>query len=98
MIRHSSHFKFKPEVGEEMIAKIIEEFSRLPALIPAILSFEIGRNIGDRPDNFDIGVCMTFASFEDYKVYRVNPDHIQFYTDYLIPFQEARTSVQFEIG
>jgi hypothetical protein len=97
MIRHCSLFKFKPDVGPEMISKIMEEFSKLPGLIQAIESFEIGKNVGDRPDNYDIGVCMTFASFEAYKVYRVNPDHIKFYQEFLIPFQDARTSVQFEI-
>jgi hypothetical protein len=95
LIRHCSLFRFNPDVSDETKDRILSEFSRLRDSIDAIDSLEIGRNMGDRSDNFDLGVCMSFESFDRYKEYRSHPDHVYFYKNFLIPFQKERASIQF---
>ncbi len=96
MMKHSSMCKFKEGVSPELIGEIITEFLKLPAKIPEIKSMIIGRDIGDRDYNYDVAWIMDFDSFETYKIYRANDDHMAFVHKYLLPNIAAKISVQFD--
>ena len=59
----------------EHTQQIIDALSALPAKIPEIKSFEVGRNIIETPKSWDIGLTATFDDVAGHDAYQVHPDH-----------------------
>ena len=79
-IRHVVHFKFKKDADASAVQKVVDEFAKLKAQIPAIESLEGGKNVS--PEGLDKGFthCWIagFKSEADRDVYLKHPAHLAF--------------------
>jgi hypothetical protein len=80
LLRHVVLFKFKAEAKPEQIDEIVQEFQKLPKLIPQIQDFECGTDIS--PEKLSNGYkhcfIVTFANEEDRDTYLRAPAHLSF--------------------
>lgn len=79
-LRHAVYFKFKAEATEQQIADVVKAFEALPSKIPAIKTFEWGKNQNDGPysDGFTHCFLLTFDSEEGRAEYLPHPNHQAF--------------------
>lgn len=75
MIRHIVFFKFKADATEAQILDLEEGLKGLPALIPEIRGFEVGRDVLRSERSFDLGLVSTFDDLDALQRYQVHPDH-----------------------
>lgn len=60
----------------ELINEITKQLNSLPAIIPEIVDFEVGNNIGNYGASFfDVSLISSFKAEEDFKIYCGNPTH-----------------------
>lgn len=88
--------KFKPDVTDEQIVAMSSALNDLPAQIPVIRSTRHGRDIGQRPTNFDYSLVSEFDSIEELHVYLAHPAHQDVAANYVLELSETMNSVQFE--
>jgi hypothetical protein len=96
MIRHVVMFRWNDSVDEAHVAATSAAFSRLPALIPEIIAYHYGPDLGVGEGNFDYAVAALFDSVDDFLAYRAHPDHVALLNTYLAPHWVERRAVQFE--
>ena len=99
MIRHVVSFKFSAvdAAARELAAtEIVAALEALPAVIPEILAFEVGRNVAYPDSNWDIVLISDFASLEALEAYQVHPDH-QKVVAIVRERVSTRSSVDFEV-
>lgn len=79
-VRHVVHFKFKKDAEPAAVQKVVDEFAKLKAKIPAVESLEGGKNVS--PEGLDKGFTHCWiASFKteaDRDVYLKHSDHLAF--------------------
>ena len=79
-IRHVVHFKFKADADKAQVARVVEEFAKLKAKIPAVEALEYGTN--SSPEGLAKGYThcwiVTFKNAADRDAYLVHPDHTAF--------------------
>ena len=80
LLRHMVLFKFKEESSAEEVKVVEDAFRALATKIPAIRSFEWGKNNSPEGLNDEFTHCfmVTFHSEEDREVYLPHPDHLAF--------------------
>jgi len=76
MIRHAAIFRFNKGVTDETVAAIDAALATLPDIIPEIVSFRSGRNIGITDGAWDYGLVAEFRTQDDYITYAANPEHL----------------------
>ena len=96
MIRHVVMFRWKEGVEDAQVQALLSAATTLPALIPQIVSYSFGTDLGTAAPNFDFAVTAQFETLDDYIVYRDHPDHQAMVQTYVLPFIAERTAVQFE--
>jgi hypothetical protein len=96
MIRHIFLWKVSPNVDPEEIIKILNE---LPAAIPWIRGWEIGKHHGPRryENTWEFGLTVDFDSLDDYNRYSDHPLHRQIVPK-IVPMFSARAVVDIELG
>jgi hypothetical protein len=97
MIRHCSLFKFTDDTPEELIDEIVVRFRGLMELVPSVRSGVVGKNIGFHDGNYDIAANVHFDSLDGYRDYCVDPTHLEFVEEYLLPKLRERVAVQFDL-
>jgi hypothetical protein len=78
MIRHVVNWKLAAEdaAARELAAtEIVTALTALPALIPEIIAFEVGRNVAYPDTNWDLVLIADFASLDDLGAYQAHPEH-----------------------
>ena len=98
MIRHVVMFRWKPGVEEAHVAALTAAFQRLPGLIPQIVSYAYGADLGVAANNFDYAVTAEFASVDDFAAYRDHPEHQAVVQTFIAPHIEDRHAVQFALS
>jgi len=73
---------------------IVAELEGLPALIPELRSYSVGRDAGLAADNATLAVVAVFEDQAGYEVYRDHPQHVRVITDHIRPVLEARAAHQ----
>jgi hypothetical protein len=99
MIRHVVSWKLAAtdEAQRELDATaIVEGLESLPALIPEILAFRVGRNVATYDGNWDLTLIADYASLDALEVYQVHPEH-QKVVAIVKPRVSARSGVDFEV-
>ena len=96
MIRHVVMFTFKDEATEAQIADAIGGLSALPALIPEIKAFRLGRDVGVNHGNFNLAITADFDDVAGYLVYRDHPEHQKVIREKGSQVVAQRAAVQFE--
>jgi len=97
MIRHTAVFRFKTDVTDESISAIDEALTTLPDIIPEIVSFSAGRNIGITETAWDYAVVADFASPQDYATYASNAEHVDMVKNVVGPQVDETARTQFEV-
>ena len=99
MIRHVVSWKLAAtdDAQRELdAAAIIEGLESLPALIPEILDFRVGRNVAPYDDNWDLTLIADYDSLEGLEAYQVHPEHVRVVA-IVKPRVGARSNVDFEV-
>lgn len=55
---------------------MVRAFKALRPQIPGLVRMEVGANVIDAPDAWDVALCMTFASREHLDAYLTHPGHL----------------------
>ncbi|MET1044026.1 MAG: Dabb family protein [Microbacteriaceae bacterium] len=78
MIRHIVLFTLKaddPQVKDEDAQGIRERLEALTAIIPQVLTLEVGKSLGLVAGHWDLALFTEFASNEDLETYQAHPEH-----------------------
>ncbi|MFD3500469.1 Dabb family protein [Streptomyces sp. NPDC058678] len=100
MIVHCSLWKFKEGTPQSVVEEAVREWRALLGGVPSIRRIEVGPDLGDWPENYDIAALVYFDSAKGYEEYRDDPVHLEFGYKYLVPHVEdlhMRAAVQFEL-
>ena len=97
MLRHVVMFNWNETVDAAHVQTVSEQLNALRALIPQIVEYQHGPDVGINSGNFDYVVVGDFANAEDYLVYRDHPDHLKFIADHVAGRLNSRSAVQYEI-
>ncbi|GAB2454212.1 hypothetical protein HD599_002930 [Conyzicola lurida] len=98
MIRHIVSWKLNgadAAARAEQAATISATLAALPAVIPQILSLQVGTNVAYPENNWDVVLVADYESLEDLEAYQVHPDHVAA-THVIRPLVELRSAVDFE--
>lgn len=100
MIVHCSLWKFKDGTPRAVVEEAVSEWRALLGRVPSIRRIEVGPDLGNWPENYDIAALIYFDSAKGYEEYREDPVHLEFGYKYLVPNVEGlemRAAVQFEL-
>lgn len=75
MLKHVVFFKFKPEAGAADIADLEKSLRALPAVIPEIREFVVGRDVVRSERSYDLALISGFDDLAAMNSYQVHPDH-----------------------
>jgi hypothetical protein len=75
MIKHVVFFKFKPEAVEAEIADLEKSLRALPAVIPEIREFVVGRDVVRSERSYDLALISGFDDLAAMGRYQVHPEH-----------------------
>lgn len=101
MIVHCSLWKFKDGTTQAAIDDIVREWRALLGRVPSIRGIEIGPDVGNSPENYDLAALVFFDSAKGYEAYRYDLVHLEMGYKYIHPHIEGfhmRAAVQFELS
>jgi hypothetical protein len=96
MIRHTVLLSFEG-VDDAVVQTVIDELRGLPALIPEIAGYTVGRDLGLQEGTADIVIAADFASVGDYKVYSAHPEHVRVLDGHIRPNATGLARGQIEL-
>jgi hypothetical protein len=96
VFRHSVLFRFSPETTDDQIEAMANGLLGLPAAIPEIRAYDIGRNVGEANTNWHFAIVADFDSRADWQTYNDHPVHRQVIQDIIQPLVADRAAVQYE--
>ena len=94
MFRHIVLLSIDPAAGDETADRIVSALRGLPALIPELRSYVVGRDAGLADDNATIAVVADFDDEAGYLTYRDHPEHQRVIAEEIRPVLVGRTAVQ----
>ncbi len=77
MIRHIVLFKFKTGVSQEEMEAFAQMLSDLKNEVKYVRVLEVSRDIGAKPNSYDLVLNSLFDSMDDVDKYSVHPAHIK---------------------
>lgn len=89
--RHIALLTFAPGTDVDAIAAAL---GTLPALIPELRRYELGRDAGLHADNADLAVVAELDDRAGYEAYRDHPAHRAVLTEHIAPHLIAHAAVQ----
>ena len=99
MIRHVVSWKLNgtdATARAAQAATITATLTALPAVIPEILSLQVGTNVAYPESNWDVVLIADYESLEGLEAYQVHPDHVAA-THVIKPLVASRSNVDFEL-
>lgn len=75
MIRHVVFYRFRPEVDRHERHDALDGLRGLAAVIDAIGSLEVGRDVLQQPRSWDAVLVATFADLDALDAYQKHPRH-----------------------
>lgn len=97
MIRHCSLWKFTDSTPAGHIEAVTEAFYAAADAIPSVRACQVGGNIGYLETNSDFALTIDFDDLDGYREYVAHDLHMKLFRQYLEPYLESRTAVQFEL-
>ena len=98
MIRHVALLTFVDGATEEQVRAIEEALSTLPARLPQLRAYAIGRDLGINAGNASFAVVAEFANIDDYVAYRDDAEHRRIIAELISPILAARTGAQYDVA
>lgn len=97
MIMHVATFTWRPEATNDDIVAINEALTSLPDLIPELISYNFGPDLGLREGNADFAVVAVLESPETLAGYLDHPEHVRVLNEFIRPLIATRQAVQIEV-
>lgn len=98
MIRHIVLLRFNDTVTDADLDAIDAGLSVLPAQIPTIRSYTVGRDLRLMDGSWDYGIVADFDSADDWRVYDTDDEHNRVRREIIAPFLADRASVRFDLS
>ena len=95
MIKHMVLFRFRPETGEHMRARVLDGMRALPSRFPAMKRFALGENVSKRDRTFTHAMTIEFDELEQLEAYLDAQDHESFVVLSFRPHVEERAIMSF---
>jgi Stress responsive A/B Barrel Domain len=97
VIRHVALLTFVDGATEEQVRAIEDALSTLPARLPQLRAYAIGRDLGINAGNASFAVVAEFANIDDYVAYRDDAEHRRIIAELISPILAARTGAQYDV-
>ena len=97
MIRHIVLLTFVDSATDAQIQAVEDALSKLPARLPVLKSYVIGRDLRLNDANATFAVTADFDDVDGYIAYRDDPEHKRIIADLITPILAVRTAAQYEI-
>lgn len=97
MLRHLVLIRWREGCPQEAVSAVEEALAALPAQIPAIRGYQLGRDLRLNPTNSDFGIVADFDDVAGYRVYAQHPRHLWVIRELIEPWVAERRAVQFEL-
>lgn len=94
MFRHIVLFTWTPDATPEQIDAVFEGLAGLPAAIPEIRRYVVGRDAGIAEGNYDAAVVADFDDEAGYRTYAVDGVHTDLIASTIRPIIATRVAVQ----
>jgi hypothetical protein len=98
VIRHIVLLTFADTATDAQIQAVEDGLATLPARLPQLQAYVIGRDLKINDGNATFAVVADFATVDDYLVYRDDPEHRRIIAEHIAPILVSRTAVQHEIA
>lgn len=76
MLTHIVIWKYRADIEQAVREEHVARLRRLPAIIPEILSFNVGFDVLRLPRSYDTGLVAVFRDRAGLDAYTVHPEHI----------------------
>ncbi len=96
MIRHTVLISFDG-ADDSLLDSLIPELRALPALIPEIADYTVGRDLGLDDAAPTIVVIGDFESVDDYRTYATHPEHLRVVQELIRPHATGISRAQIEL-
>lgn len=80
---------------DEDLTAIVDGLGTLPALVPEILSYSIGRDLDVQDGSYDLVIVADFEDETAFHAYNANQDHLDVIHSVIKPKMAARAAVQY---
>jgi hypothetical protein len=97
VIRHLVLIEWNDDVTEDVVAAFEVGLRELRTVIPSIIEYTFGANLGLPGSTADYVICADFDDLDGYLAYRDDPAHERFRREHLLPNARSRTAAQLEI-
>lgn len=95
MFRHVLLLTMRDDVEDAQVDGLVDALRALPAEIPELTSYRVGRDLGLRDDTADVAIVGEYADEAAWRAYLAHPAHRAVVTDHVEPIVASRQSVQF---
>lgn len=85
------------EARNRQAGSIVQAFERSKKDVPGLLRLEVGRNLHEGQDSWDVALYMAFDSAEHLQAYQTNPAHLAI-KELVGPMRSSRCQVDFQLG
>jgi hypothetical protein len=96
VIKHIVCFKFKPEASPAQVEGCLQALNALPAQIPFIRNWSVGKNISPRDTTYEYALHCDFADRAELEQYLAHPAHERVVREWLVPLWASRAIVDYE--
>ncbi len=97
MIRHVSLLTWVDDVTPEQVDAVTTGLRALPALIPELRDYRVGRDLGIDRGNASFVVIGDFDDEAGYLAYRDHPDHQAVAKEHILPILAGRKAAQYPL-
>jgi hypothetical protein len=98
MIRHVVTFALKEGTSADDLREVEEALGKLPALIPELISYEFGRDLGLNEGNGGFGATALVEKPEHVASYLYHPEHLRISHEVLGPHVTSKIAVQYSVS
>lgn len=84
-----------PTERSQQAARVVNAFEQARNSVSGLLRMEVGCNVVDTADAWDVALCMVFASRSDLDAYQAHPSHLAI-KQLMGPMRLTRSQVDFE--
>jgi len=81
---------------DTQVEDVITRLRTLPAVIPELRAYEVGRDAGLSDGNSTLAVVADFDDADGYRAYRDHPEHRRIIDERILPILKGRAAVQHE--
>jgi len=89
-------FRWKAEATAEQKQRVVDELSRLPAILPSLRAYRLGPDLGLNEGNYEFAAVADFDDVAGYLAYRDDPEHQAIIAEFIRPIAGERAAVQYE--